>query len=273
MNRSAARLLGPATRLAHGTDGALQATGRASQADHGSKIHQRLVEFPRGSSTLGLQGGCRLRDLAARCGVGRTPGVKSSPDYTFHIGIDDGGGLLVGECEDGAGGIRADARQAAQLCRPRGDLAAVVPLHGFGQRVQIGGPAVVSQTVPRLANRFGASLGQCLNGGIAVEKPAVVLRHTSDLRLLQHEFRDEHVIRISGSAPRQVAALAPKPRQKTSLEGEGVARRLRCGHGGTTYAVDGPTGRVADGQRGLAITRDDARRRMVGRDRWVGVRP
>jgi hypothetical protein len=52
-----------------------------------------------------------------------------------------------------------------------------------------------------------------------VTQELVVFRNdTVDLRLLQHDLRHQHAIRLPGAAPGQVAAVLGVPREQASLE-------------------------------------------------------
>src|SRR5688500_20016329 len=66
----------------------------------------------------------------------------------------------------------------------------------------------------------------------------IVADHPRDLRLLEHDFRDEDPVRIPGTAPGQIAPMLPEPEQQQPPEGVRVYRNVSTGltgHGPSRY--------------------------------------
>ena len=82
---------------------------------------------------------------------------------------------------------------------------------------------IVAEAFPRLPHGLGPGLGQGSDGGVARQERLVILLHAGNLRLLEHELRHQHPIRVPRATPRKVAPLAAKPGQQAALEGEGVS--------------------------------------------------
>src|SRR2546430_4087777 len=77
---------------------------------------------------------------------------------------------------------------------------------------------IVPQPIPRFPHHARGCTSQAPEIRKPLEKPRIVLPHPAHLRLLQHELRHEHAVRIARAAPRQVAPGAGGP-------GGGLARK------------------------------------------------
>src|SRR5581483_8395642 len=126
--------------------------------------------------------------------------------------------VLVGEGEDGAGGVRAYAGQGEQRLEVVGQHAAM-PFDNCNRGpVQVEGAPVVAQAGPG-AHDVARRSGRARGGGREQLEEAVVLRdHPRPLRLLQHELADEPRPRVTGVAPGQVAARARRPLDQRRLQ-------------------------------------------------------
>src|SRR5262245_17581451 len=89
---------------------------------------------------------------------------------------------------------------------------------------RVAGARVVAETRPAVAHRVRRCRRQVFKGRIAAEEAGVVPHHPGHLRLLKHELRDEDLVGIAGSAPRQRAPVQGVPPEQTPPEG---ARALR----------------------------------------------
>src|SRR5882762_5020295 len=84
--------------------------------------------------------------------------------------------------------------------------------------MQVPRARIVPQAIPRLTYGARRRTGETPEIREALEKPRIVLRHAAHLRLLQHEFGDQHAVRIAGAAPRQIARGAGPPGQQAAGE-------------------------------------------------------
>src|SRR3989442_13982572 len=103
----------------------------------------------------------------------------------------------------------------------------------------MGSPRVVPEPVPSFAHRLRPRARERLQIGKALEKPRIVLGHAGDLRLLQHHFRDEHLVRIARPAPREIARAAVAPAEELLRECLGALRfrDARAGRTGDAYTI------------------------------------
>src|SRR5215472_5152949 len=88
--------------------------------------------------------------------------------------------------------------------------------------MEIPGSGIVSESLPALHHCFRFGSGELVNGRKSLEKAWVVLEHAGDLGLLEHELRDDHLVRVPGVAPRQVPRGPSEP-------GQEGARKPLCG--------------------------------------------
>ena len=81
-------------------------------------------------------------------------------------------------------------------------------MHGLSRnRLQAFRPDVVSERPPCLRHVALGRIRERFERGILLEPFAVLRQHAIDLRLLEHDFRHEDVVRIGGVAPWQVASV------------------------------------------------------------------
>ena len=108
-----------------------------------------------------------------------------------------------------------------------GSLSAVGRDRLSRDRLQPLRPDVVTERPPRLRDIAFGRIGERFERGILLEPLVVFRQHAIDLRLLQHDFRDEDVIRIGCLAPRQRRARSGR-----------TSRAAGAGSGGATAAVE-----------------------------------
>jgi hypothetical protein len=72
-------------------------------------------------------------------------------------------------------------------------------------------------------------VGDARERGEFVQEVIVPLEHASDLRLLEHQFRNEDAIRVSRAPPRKVASIGAEP--PAQLAAEAAADIVRDAHG------------------------------------------
>ena len=101
--------------------------------------------------------------------------------------------------------------------------------------VEISRPGVIAETLPGAKHIVFRSA--CQSGEIGKpQKPLVIIRdYRHDLGLLEHKLRDEDGVRITGPAPREIAAMATIPTQQ-------VTTKFGCfeSHRGTQTTTDFP---------------------------------
>ena len=203
--RARSRRLGPVA--ARGQRARLAAR-RARRAHRRAELHRRLVEVRRASRRRDERRP-QPREEAPRVGVQRH--------------------LLAPEREraDRGGGVRADARQLLQARRP------AVARHHPRRLPQAHGAAVVAEPHPLAQHVLQRRRRQRVGGGPARQPRLVARDHPRDLRLLEHDLRDEDRVGVAGAPPRQVAALALVPAQQPRgpIGGHGgeVQRTVRRG--------------------------------------------
>src|SRR5712691_5792267 len=125
--------------------------------------------------------------------------------------------------------------------------------------MEIPGARVVPEPVPCFPHRLRPGAGECLEIRKPLEKPRIVLGHAGYLRLLQHHFRDEHLVRIARLAPGEIARGAGVPGEELLGKCLGALRFSAAGGGRTGHAYT----RYSHMARGAEITLD--LRRLVGR--------
>ncbi len=141
------------------------------------------------------------------------------------VGVQDGGALTECEAPDRAGGVRADALEGEQRGFVGGQLAAVTLDRLACDRMKPARPDVVAERPPRVRDVALVRGRERRERRVAIQPLVVLGQHAVHLRLLQHHFRDEDVVRIAGAAPGQIPAVGAIPRQQ-------CPRRNRCRAGG-----------------------------------------
>src|SRR5258707_9941607 len=107
--------------------------------------------------------------------------------------------------------------------------------------LQVARPAVVAKPGPQAQHFLLRRGGKGVNVRKALEKPLVVRNHRGDSRLLQHNFREPHAIRIARAPPRQVTLELPKPREQLFAKG---GEFLSLKHGASGFSHKCPLIRV-----------------------------
>ena len=152
---------------------------------------------------------------AVACGLadgGRD--VEQARENALHIPIDHRHGLTERDAGNGAGGIPADAwKSLPGLCR-LGKLAAAFVRDEPRGPVQVACPCVVAQPFPEFQDGVLRRAGQGLDGRKRLHEPFKIGPALFNARLLQHDLRDPHGIRMPAAAPGQLAGVARVPRQQ-----------------------------------------------------------
>ena len=148
-----------------------------------------------------------------------------------HVGVHRGHVLVVGEDEDGARRVRADAGERAQAVgRARQLRRAAVRRGGDGRRralLQPPRPVVVAEALPAPEHVGERRRGEALERRPHLEPFDEARRHPGHLRLLQHDLADQDGVGVGGAAPRQVAPVVRVPREQALLQRTGASRGRR----------------------------------------------
>ena len=77
---------------------------------------------------------------------------------------------------------------------------------------------VVAEAIPRLRHARGRARATSRERGKALEELAVLVDDARDLRLLEHQLRDENAIRIARPPPWKIARVATDTRREAGAE-------------------------------------------------------
>ena len=201
---------------------ALLAAREARGADERPELHQCLIVGPGCASRARQQASRDAPDLPFSSSrlevrVWREGAAKDPRD----IGIDELGPLLVRERRHGAGGVFADTWQLAQ---PRGIGRERLVRRGAsvrdvtGEAVEVAGARVVAEALPCFADLTRPRAREVGEGREALEEAIVVAEDARDLRLLEHQLRDEDAIRVARLTPGQIAAMRSVPGPQPTAE-------------------------------------------------------
>jgi len=124
----------------------------------------------------------------------------------------------VGKTHDGTRSISSHARESHHFFEaPR--KPPTVPFCDYPSGgVEIARPGVVAETFPRFAHARRMGRGQVADRRVCAEKSLVVAADSVHLGLLEHDLRDQNLVRVPRLAPWEVPAVLPEPAQKASLE-------------------------------------------------------
>jgi hypothetical protein len=101
--------------------------------------------------------------------------------------------------------------------------------HFLCSRAKVPSAGVVPQSLPQAEHSLFRGIRQSLNRRISGDEPVKVRDHRGNLRLLKHEFTDQHKVRINPGVrperrpPRQIAPVAVIPPNQIALEQAVVA--------------------------------------------------
>ena len=114
--------------------------------------------------------------------------MECAPKNPGDIGIHCGGRTLEGEARHCTGGVTADARKLTQLIRVGRDESPAIFNYILCEQVQVGGPAIISQSIPALPDTGRRCRSQGFHSWIPLEKSTIVALHPGHLGLLEHEL-------------------------------------------------------------------------------------
>ena len=208
MQRAARRL-----RRADATHWAARAVRVLRRADAGPELHQRLCEHPavsRGIDRLQPRG-----DLPPDRGqVDRARLGRDARDDAQDVAVHRGARPFKADRRDGAGRVRADPRQLLQLRRRIREAPAARLDEQLRRLLQVARAGIVAEALPKLEDSAFLCGGERLHIRERLHKPVVIADDGFDARLLEHDLRDPHAVRLAAAPPGQVARVFPVPRQQ-----------------------------------------------------------
>ena len=157
--------------------------------------------------------------------------VEEAGDDAFHVGVHAGDVVAEGDARYGRGRIGADARQGAYGFRIGGKAAVKAFLQDGSGPDHGARPRIVAESLPGPEHGLLRGCGEC--GDIRkLFHPFPVIGHAAfHLRLLEHDFRDPHMVGLVVLTPGQGAACPEEPVFKGFMEGIRVLqRRHDAGH-------------------------------------------
>ena len=170
------------------------------RTDQRAEFHHRLIESPCALAVLRGESRGQLPQFRIWHSDFRIP--KDSSQHSTNVRIDCRHRFLIREACHRACRVPSDTRQLLQLVGVIRKSAVVCLADHARQRVKISRSRVVAEALPLFHDRFGAGAGQLVDRGESGHEARVVLEHSTDLRLLQHEFRDEDGIGVASVPPR-----------------------------------------------------------------------
>jgi hypothetical protein len=118
---------------------------------------------------------------------------------------------IEGETSDRVGGVGAHAGKLGEIGRP------AVRRNVLGCPMEADCAAVVAKSLPRADDVGEWGGGERFRRWPAFQPPQITGHDPLDLRLLEHDLRDEYGVWVPCVPPRQVAAVAIKPGEKRFL--------------------------------------------------------
>ncbi len=205
--------------------GAEQTLWVARRADGGAEFHQGGIEIADAFAGEDFFGS--VPKLGAGLWIARVGSDAIEPaEDALDVAVEDWSSFVEGEGGDGAGRVSADAGKGLQHGHGIGDAAVVHGDDGSCRRLEVAGPGVIAQALPRSEDMLLVGAGQRGEVWKLKEETVEIRNDCADLRLLEHRFADEDVIRVGERAqldtPRQCPAGAVVPAEK--LAGECGAR-------------------------------------------------
>src|SRR5918993_2267165 len=198
----------------HRADAALRLARRAERR---AEIHQRLVEV---EHVPHRQHSARHRPEMTPHGVrfGVTVTDEDAEQYAGDVRVENRFSLTERETQHRAGGVLPDPLERPQRLLVVGELAAVASHRFPGNSMQAARTNVVAERTPGRGDVGLGGIGQRLERRKFPEPFGVFRQDTIDLRLLQHHFGNEDVVRIGGLPPRKIASVDAVPREKATSE-------------------------------------------------------
>ena len=153
------------------------------------------------------------------------------------VGLDDWNGSIEREAGHRVRGVFPDSWESPHLLDCVRESAAVSIHNDYCCAAEISRPSVISETLPRAKHLVFGSVSQNGEVGKSQEPVIIIGDHGRNLGLLEHEFGDKDGVRITGSAPREIAAVAAIPTQQVTTK-FGCLERDRCTSITTDFQLD-----------------------------------
>ena len=204
---------------------AQQAKGLPRPAEGGTNLHQRLIGVARPQLIQQLAGGAEQTGAYLPAFRVLFEGQPAA-EHPLDIAIEHRHLFAESLRGDGRGRIGSNTRQLLPFRRRAWQLGQGDKY--LGRRVQLTGPAVITQTRPARQHLVDFSRRQRRQARKRSQESPIVGNHGLHLRLLQHHLRDPYPVRVPVLPPGQVPLLAIKVAQQSSLQ------RLRR-HPGCTF--------------------------------------
>ena len=215
---------------AHGSHRTRAALRHPRRADQRAELHQRLVVRPRRRAGARQD---RARDrqtrFCPRPDLRSTSRREHALEHARDVRVHQLGAPLVGERAHRARRVRADARQRAQRVGVRREASLPRRARGRSPGAPARGgsaPARSSRAPPTPPSRARPRARHVVQRREGLEELAVARHDARHLRLLEHQLRDEDVVRIARPPPGQVAPVA---RGTSAAEARRTAARPRRG--------------------------------------------
>ena len=125
---------------------------------------------------------------------------------------------VVSNAEDGPCRIVTHARERSRLLIIAAKMSAELFGNDFGGTVKITRAAIVTQSRPEFEHPFQGGARQASDGGKSLKEALVIGDHRRNLGLLEHDLRDQDLVRVARLPPGEVPAVLPEPAQEASLK-------------------------------------------------------
>ena len=138
--------------------------------------------------------------------------VGQTGRYAQHVAVHRGLRQSKSRRGNGPGGIVSNARQGPEPLRRTGESAQL--RDAPGRFLEISGPAVIAQALPKLHQLLLRRRRQGFHRGERFEKAGVVSHHRRHPRLLEHDLRHPDGVGVLGTPPGKVPGILAVPVQK-----------------------------------------------------------
>lgn len=171
-------------------------------AEHGAVIHERIIPF---AGIFAINGFC---NKGQDCGIGygAMPRKEKVDVYPPDIGFNKRRWRVKSKRGNGSSSRFANAREPGKLLRITRHGRAV-PRHDLLCRAfQIQRAAIVTESLPHSEDAGKPGSGQLEKIWKTGKEFMILGNNPFHLRLLEHDFRNKNVIRITCAPPRQITA-------------------------------------------------------------------
>ena len=196
--------------------------GIVAHAPRGARVGKRARFAPRDAGDADRR--AEIHERLRGCGAERLTGT---PLYTLDVHVDRQDLFVEREAANGGGRVGADTGQLDQMVGPTFSRDFPCCTMKVQRTPVVAEPLPLTDHIRRRGGR------KRLDGRPALEPGQVARDHPLDLRLLEHDLRDEDRVGITGSTPGKVAAMAPRTRREgrdstPTCAGTSERPRVRC---------------------------------------------